>query len=152
MDDREAVVWYDSMNWQEIVENMMTMGEENRSDIWAAWYNQNDPAALEYCIATYLMGKVNGCTSVVFHPQPTYDGGYPYNLAGYSLDTVRQEINNHPEFFNLQMGNALGPMVLMNGIGGQYWERNSTNGIVLVNPFHAYVPGFDYNPPPNPSF
>ena len=95
-----------SMNWQEIVENMMTMGEENRSDIWAAWYNQNDPAALEYCIATYLMGKVNGCTSVVFHPQPTYDGGYPYNLAGYSLDTVRQEINNHPEFFNLQMGDA----------------------------------------------
>jgi hypothetical protein len=68
------------------------------------------------------------------------------------VHTIRPVLNNHPEFFNLQMGDALGPMQLVNGAGGQVWERQFTNGIVYVNPFHAYVPGFDYEPPVNPSY
>ena len=151
VDDRISVIFYEAMDWAGIVQNMVSHGERDRSYIWAAWYNRDDPAALEYAIATYLMGKVNNCTSVVFHPQPTYDGGYPRNLAGYSLETVRQELGRHPELFDLELGDALGPMQLKAGAGGQYYQRVYTNGIVLVNPFHACVPGFDYIPPPNPS-
>nr|MDO8109341.1 hypothetical protein [Candidatus Sigynarchaeota archaeon] len=152
VDDRASIIFYEAMDWAGIVENLVSHGDRDRSYIWAAWYNRDDPAALEYCVATYLMGKVNNCTSVAFHPQPTYDGGYPRNLAGYSLDTVRQELAKHPEFFDLELGNALGPMELLAGPGGQYYQRAFENGIVLVNPFHAFVPGFDSTPPPNPSY
>ncbi|MBN2151767.1 MAG: hypothetical protein JW839_09995, partial [Candidatus Lokiarchaeota archaeon] len=151
VDDRESVIFYEAMDWAGIVQNLVSHGERDRSYIWAAWYNRDEPEALEYCVATYLMGKVNNCTSVVFHPQPTYGGGYPRNLAGYSLETVRQELLRHTEFFDLELGDALGPMLLKNGAGGQYYQREFTNGIVLVNPFHGFVPGFDYTPPPNPS-
>ncbi|MHA1732276.1 MAG: hypothetical protein ACTSU5_10045 [Promethearchaeota archaeon] len=151
VDDREAVVFYEQMNWQEIVENMVSHSNRSRSYIWAAWYRRGDSEALEYCVATYLMGKVNGETSVVFHPQPVYDGGYPYNLAGYSVETVKEEVEANPTYFDLELGDALGPMTLISGTGGQVWERNFTNGVVFVNPFHAFVPGFDSGSAINPS-
>jgi hypothetical protein len=146
-DDRQQNVFYEYMNWMQIVENMYSMASANKSYIWAAWYNRDDPDALEYAIGTYLMGKPNNCTWLGFHPQPVYNGGYPANLAGYDISTVKEEIDNHPEFFDLEMGLALGNMTLQKGFGGQYWQRNYENGIVLVNPYHAQIPGFQNNDP-----
>jgi hypothetical protein len=143
VDDRRQSVWYEQMNWKEIVENMVNHASRDRSYIWAAWYERGNKESLEYAIATYLMGKQNGNVSLVFHPQPIYDGGYgDNNMAGYALSTVQEEIDTHSELFDLEMGDAINQMYLQQGLGGSYWKREYENGIVLVNPYHAYVPGF----------
>lgn len=146
-DDRQQNVFYETMNWQEIVENMHEVAGANKTYIWAAWYRQGDRQALEYAIATYLMGKPNNCTWLGFHPQPVYGGGYPENLAGYDFTTVKGEVERHPEFFDLELGQALGPMTRVAGRGGHAWQREFEHGIVLVNPYHAQAPGFQDNDP-----
>jgi hypothetical protein len=142
VDDREREVWYEKLDWQGIVHNMIEVSTGNQSYIWAAWYEKDNTEALEYSIATYLMGKPNNCHSLVFHPHPIYDGGYPNNLAGYSLSNVIREVDAYPQYFNLEMGDALNAMYQFQGDGGTVWRRDFTNGIVLVNPYRAHVPGF----------
>ncbi len=143
VDDRSQTVFYEPMTWMEIVGNMDAVASQNKSYIWAAWYERDDPDALEYAVATYLMGKPNNCTWLVFHPQPVYDGGYPANVAGYSIRTVMDEVEAHPEYFNLELGQALGEMHLVEATGGQAWQRDYERGIIVVNPYHACLPGFD---------
>ena len=142
VDERQQKVFYESMNWMEIVENMRDIANQNKTYIWAAWYERDNEMALEYAISTYLMGKPNNCSHLVFHPQPVYDGGYPANLAGYYIGTVMEEVEKHSELFDLELGYALGEMYEEKGIGGSLWRRNFDNGIVLVNPYHSHVPGF----------
>ncbi|MBN2154080.1 MAG: hypothetical protein JW839_21670 [Candidatus Lokiarchaeota archaeon] len=142
VDDRPASVWYDlaPMNWAEIVGNMHDLASLNKSYIWAAWYEPGDMEGLEYSIATYLMGKPNNCTWLVFQPHPGY---YPdQNLVGYAARTVKDEVEAHSELFDVELGDALGYMELRDGIGGHYYQRTFQNGIVLANPFHARLPGF----------
>jgi hypothetical protein len=142
VDDRRDSVWYNvaPMNWMEIVGNMYDLASQNKSYIWAAWYEPGDMEGLEYSIATYLMGKPNNCTWLVFQPHP---GHYPQqNLVGYAVRTVKDEVEAHSELFDLELGDALGTMELHSGLGGQYYQRTFENGIVLANPFHARIPGF----------
>ncbi|NMC04168.1 MAG: hypothetical protein GYA24_03095 [Candidatus Lokiarchaeota archaeon] len=142
VDDRKDTVWYNiaPMNWMDIVGNMNGIANQNKSYIWAAWYEPGDMEGLEYAIATYMMGKPNNCTCLVFQPHP---GHYPeQNLVGYAVRTVKDEVEAHPELFDIELGDALGTMELRAGGGGQYYQRTFQNGIVLVNPFHARVPGF----------
>jgi hypothetical protein len=142
VDDRPDSVWYNiaPLNWMGIVENMYSVASQNKSYIWAAWYEPGDMDGLEYSIATYLMGKPNNCTWLVFQPHP---GHYPQqNLVGYAVRTVKDEVEAHPELFDLELGDALGSMELRTGLGGQYYQRTFENGIVLANPFHAHLPGF----------
>nr|MDO8088838.1 hypothetical protein [Candidatus Sigynarchaeum springense] len=142
VDDRRDSVWYDiaPMNWMEIVGNMYDLATQNKSYIWAAWYEPGDMEALEYSVATYLMGKPNNCTCLVFQPHPGY---YPQqNLVGYAVRTVKDEVEAHPELFDIELGDALGYMELRTGIGGQYYQRTFQNGIVLANPFHPHLAGF----------
>jgi hypothetical protein len=145
VDDRMQNIFYESLNWTGIVDNMFRMASANKSYIWAAWYNRDDPEALEYSIATYLMGKPNNCTWLGFHPQPVYNGGYPANLAGYDMSTVRDEVNRNRKYFDLELGQSLGYMFEIEGKGGKAWQRNYDGGIVLVNPYHAQIPGFQTN-------
>lgn len=147
VDDRQQNVFYETMNWEQIVENIRIIGQANKSYIWAAWYERDNREALEYCIATYLMGKPNNCPWVGFHPQPVYEGGYPANLAGYDFSTVREEVRKHREFFDLELGLAQAEMYKISGANGQLWRRDFQNGIVLVNPYHAQIPGFQNNNP-----
>lgn len=147
VDDRNGSIFYESMNWMQIVENIEKLGNASKPYIWAAWYERNNTEALEYAIATYLMGKPNGSTRIAFHPQPVYEGGYPKNLAGYYMRTVKEEIENHPEYFDMHIGDALGSMRLVQGVNGEVWQRDFEHGIVLVNPYHARVPGFGSNDP-----
>ena len=144
--DLNKSVWYEGMTWEQIIKNARDVacgnGVKNQSYIWAAWYQRNNAASLEYAISTYLMAKPNNLTSLVFHPQPVYNGGYPANLAGYAVETVKSEVQRWPQYFNIKLGDALEEMQLKSGIGGQYYERHFENGIVLVNPFHAHIPGF----------
>ena len=128
--------------WQQDVQLANETGSKNESYIWAAWYQQNNAASLEYAIGTYMMAKPNGCASLVFHPQPVYNGGYPANLAGYAVETVKNEVQNWPQYFNIQLGDALGQMRLKSSSGGHYYERDFHDGIVLVNPFHAHITCF----------
>ncbi len=140
VDDRMRYVWYEFMNWQGIVENARDIVERNESYIWAAWYKQNDTGGLEYSLATYLMAKPNGCTSLVFQP---HAGHYPDDgLVGYAVANVAKEMETYPEFFDIELGDALGPMELKHASGGDYWQRTFENGIVLVNPFRARLHGF----------
>lgn len=147
VDDRKQVVFYESMDWEEIVENMVEIAGNNKSYIWAAWYKQNNTEDLEYALGTYMMGKPNNNTYLAFHPQPVYNGGYPANLAGYDIRTVINEVNKYPEYFDMELGDALGPMYKINGNGGPAWRRDFERGIVFVNPYHAHIPGFDSNNP-----
>jgi hypothetical protein len=147
VDDRQQNVFYETMNWEQIVENIRVIGQANKSYIWAAWYERDNKEALEYSVATYLMGKPNNCPWIGFHPQPVYDGGYPANLAGYDFSTVREEVRKHPEFFDLELGLAQDEMYKVSGSNGQLWRRDFQNGIVLVNPYHAQIPGFQNNDP-----
>src|SRR5271157_635719 len=140
--DINKTVWYESNNWQGVVQTAYDIGSKNESYIWAAWYQRGNAASLEYAISTYMMAKPNGITSLVFHPQPVYNGGYPANLAGYAVETVKEEVQHWPQYFNIQLGDALGTMQLKSGFGGQYYERDFQNGIVIVNPFHAHIIGF----------
>ena len=142
VNDRSVEVWYESMNWLEIVENMKTIAEANKTYIWAAWYERNNAEALEYALSTYLMGKPNNYTKLVFHPQPIYNGGYPANLAGYSTRTVQQELLNNAKYFDIELGQASTDYYKVNTAKGSYFQRNFTNGIVLVNPYRVIVPGF----------
>jgi hypothetical protein len=142
VDDTQAGVWYESMNWKEIVDNLAKISRKNNSYIWAAWYLQNDIESMEYAIATYLMGKPNANTYAAFHPHAIFGGGYPKNLVGYSVTNVENEVAAHPEFYDLELGDADGPMKEIEVIGGNVWMRNFTNGMVLVNPNHAHLPGF----------
>ncbi|MHA1699245.1 MAG: hypothetical protein ACTSWN_10435 [Promethearchaeota archaeon] len=141
VNDMNATVWYESMNWFGIVENMLWHSSRNRSYIWAAWYEDVD--GLKYSIATYLMGRAGNSFSLVFHPHDTSGGGYPESLVGYSLENVINEVNEHPEIFQLEIGDPLGPMQIMNGEGGKYVMRPFENGIVLVNPYHPFLPGLE---------
>jgi hypothetical protein len=89
-DDMDSgIVWYEKMNWLEIVQNLRTIGGKNKSYIWAAWYKQDNMEQLQYALATYMMGKPDNSTCVTFQPQPIFDGGYgscsTCNLAGYSV-------------------------------------------------------------------
>nr|MDO8109648.1 hypothetical protein [Candidatus Sigynarchaeota archaeon] len=140
-DDRPADLFRDnSMDWAGIVQNARNLAEQGKSYIWAAWYKKDDTPGLEYAIATYLMAKPNNCTSLAFQPQP---GFYPSEgLVGYAVKTAKEEIESHPEYFELEFGDALGEMQLKSGLGGMYYQREFENGIVLVNPFHAHLPGF----------
>jgi hypothetical protein len=143
VDDRMVEVWYEKNDWVGIVEDLRWHGETNRSYIWAAWYERGDAEALEYAIATYLMGKPNDNTNLVFHPQPIFDGGYgDNNMAGYAISTVQEELIAHADLFDLELGDALGEMKFIRNTAGSYYQREFTNGIVLVNPFHAHIPGF----------
>lgn len=141
--DEPSSIFYERMTWQQVVENAAAHATRDRAYIWAAWYERDDPGALEYAIATYLMAKPNNSTALAFHPQPVFDGGYPANLAGYAVSTVQAEIAAHPEFFDLELGAARGPMTRGEGQGGPYWRRDFEHGIVVVNPFRARLPGFD---------
>jgi hypothetical protein len=130
------------MNWLEIVKNMKSIAEANKSYIWAAWYEKNNAEALEYALTTYLMGKPNNYTKLVFHPHPIYDGGYPANLAGYSTRIVEQELMINGKYFDIELGQASTDYFKVNTVKGSYFQRNFTNGIVLVNPYRSMVPGF----------
>ncbi|MHA1339405.1 MAG: hypothetical protein ACTSRZ_04230 [Promethearchaeota archaeon] len=143
VDDRPSDVFYENMTWQERVENIVKHGALNRSYIWATWFDPNSKSSLEYAIATYLMGKPNNCRTVVFHPQPVLDGGYPDNICGYSISNVKKYVEIYKKYFDLELGDALEPMQLVEGDGGSVWQRTFENGIVLVNPYHAYLPGFE---------
>ena len=61
------------------------------------------------------------------------------------------EIIAHPEFFDLEMGDALSPMSLVESQGEKVWKRKFSNGVVYINPFHARVTGFDTPAAFNPS-
>ena len=47
------------------------------------------------------------------------------------------------EYFNLELGQALGDMHLVEAAGAQVWQREYERGIVVVNPYHARLAGFD---------
>jgi hypothetical protein len=143
VDDRNKTVWYEAMNWTDIVADLYNQGIRNRSYIWAAFYDRYNSESLEYAIATYLMAKPNQCLSLGFHPQPVYDGGYPANLAGYSIKTIEEELISNSKYFDLELGDAKGLMELKFSNGNPYYQREFANGIVIVNPFHAQLAGFN---------
>ena len=106
VNDQNQTVWYYPNNWEGIVNTLVNVGKQNGSYIWAAWYDRGDENALTYAVATYLMGKPNNDTKITLALQPIFNGGYPANLAGYSVQNIMAEVNAHPELFNLQLGAA----------------------------------------------
>ncbi|MBD3185856.1 hypothetical protein GF325_03420 [Candidatus Bathyarchaeota archaeon] len=140
VDDRKLQVFYESMNWKQIVENANLIARRNESYIWACWYEPGATRALEYGLATYLMAKPNNATNLVFQPHPGY---YPRDgIVGYAISTVRDEINAYPEYFNIELGDALGSMRKVSGKGGTAWMREYENGYIYVNPNHLHLAGF----------
>ncbi|MHA1679810.1 MAG: hypothetical protein ACTSUE_02305, partial [Promethearchaeota archaeon] len=138
--NEQGGVFYETMNWQEVVNNAYNISSRNESYIWAAWYESGDVEGLEYAIGTYLMAKPNNCKSLVFQPHPGY---YPQDgIVGYAVQTTKEEVEAYPEYFNLELGDALGTMVEVNGIGGKVWMREFENGYIYCNPNLASLDGF----------
>ncbi len=131
-DEHQRNVFYRAMNWSEIVDNLSKHSSQERPYIWAAWYPQDDEKKLEYAVATYLIAKKSN--SAIFQAQPIYQGGYPKNLAGYSLQTAIQEYNNHKALFDIEIGSSLKNAVKVSTQKGVYWQRSYQRGLVLCNP------------------
>nr|MDO8116547.1 hypothetical protein [Candidatus Sigynarchaeota archaeon] len=55
-------------------------------------------------------------------------------------------IESHPEYFNIEMGDALEEMARVVQWDGYYWRRDFENGIVLVNPHLPSIQGFRTTP------
>ncbi len=129
------------LTWEGTVKNIIDAG--NRSYIWACWYNWEDMTELEYGISTYLMAKQNGQFNVGFHPFGYQEQhGWPSSINGWNATVVQLAIENHPEYFDIEMGDALGEMVRHDQQDGYYWRREFENGIVLVNPHVPVVLDF----------
>jgi len=133
MRDGEAYkIFYEKMDLKQILESLIEHGKNNEAYIWAAYYGRDKVEQLEYCVAVYLLAKEGN--SVVFHPQPTWDGGYPNNLGGYDLSKVIEEYEKHKTLYDVDLGSPLGSYYVED-IGGEIiWTRKFTKGIVYINP------------------
>jgi hypothetical protein len=125
-------IFYNTMDYKQIVENIAEHSRRNETYVWAANYKRGDAKELEYALATYLLGKSG--PSVVFHPHPGYDGGYPNNLAGYDISTVMEEYDRYKALFDVELGNPVGDMYTEKMGRSQVWARKYENGIVYCNP------------------
>jgi hypothetical protein len=131
-DGHDYQIFYETMDYNEIVKTISSYGLKGETYIWAAYYDINNPEQLEYSIATYLLGK-NG-DHVVFQPQPVYDGGYPNNLAGYDISTCIKEYERNNTVFDIELGSPLGEFYTEKVNGVKIWVRKFTKGIVYCNP------------------
>jgi hypothetical protein len=125
-------IFYNTMDYGQIVDNMAELSRQNKTYIWAANYKRGDAQELEYALATYLLGRSG--PSVVFQPHPGYDGGYPNNLAGYDLSTVMEEYDRHKALFDVELGNPVGEVYTEKMGRDRVWARKYENGIVYCNP------------------
>ncbi len=136
-------IWKDICNltWEGTVRNIIDAG--NRSYIWACWYNWENMEELEYGISTYLMAKRNGQSNVGFHPFGYQEPhGWPSSINGWNASVVQAAIERHPEYYGIEMGDALGEMEQVIQHDGYYWRRDFENGMVLVNPHLPTIHGF----------
>jgi hypothetical protein len=131
-DNASYPVFYNSMNYSEIVKAIETYSEAGKTYIWAAWYEQNNSTELEYAVATYLLGKKGNY--VVFQPQPIYGGGYGDNLAGYDINTGMDEYEKNKNIFDVELGTPLEDAHIELINFHSVWVRKFTNGIVYTNP------------------
>jgi hypothetical protein len=131
-DDHEYDIFYETLNFNNIVETIKTYSQRGETYIWAAFYNQNDPVQLEYCVAAYLLGEDGNYA--VFQPQPVYDGGYPNNLAGYDISTSIGEYERNKAIFDVELGAPIGEYYVTNIQLRNIWARKFVNGIVYCNP------------------
>ena len=76
------------------------------------------------------MGKKSN--SAVFQPQPRYNGGYPKNLSGYDIETVKEEYERNQKLFDVELGESIenATRVLVNG--QYYWRRKFSKGLILL--------------------
>ncbi len=131
-DNAAYPVFYEKINYSEIVDAIRSYGHRGETYIWAAWYDQNDPAELEYAVATYLLGKSGDY--VVFQPQPIYNGGYGNNLAGYDIGTSIREYETNKNILDVELGDPIGDYYYEKHNFKNIWVRKFTNGIVYCNP------------------
>jgi hypothetical protein len=131
-DDHRYKVFYETMSYQEIIDNMMHIGERGETYIWAAYYNGNNRDELKYTLGTYLLGKKGDY--LVYQPQPIYDGGYPQNLGGYDIRTCVSEYENNKDLFDIELGKPEGDYYIEMINDKPIYIRKFSNGIVYVNP------------------
>ncbi len=127
--DGEYDVFYQSSSWKNMVNLIKTLGGQNKTYLWAGWYLKGDERQLEYCLATYLMGK-NG-DSVVFQPQPI--DPKVEGISGYHIENYMQEVEVHRKYFNVELGQPLGLMKSINVQNSVIWYREFENGYVYCN-------------------
>lgn len=130
--DKKYEIFYEEMDYNDILMTISEYGMEGKTYVWAAYYGRDSESELEYSVATYLLGK-NG-EHVVFHPQPVYDGGYPNNLGGYNIQTVMEEYESKKHIFNVELGNPIGDFYIERIRGDNIWVRQYEAGMVYVNP------------------
>lgn len=131
-DNYFRAVYYRKMNWEQILRNLEDVSRRAKTYIWAAWYDRGNREQLEYCLSTYLIAK--GGNSAVFQPQPRYGGGYPSNLGGYDIQTVREEYETNRSLFDLELGEPIEDAIKIDNNGKYYWRRKFKEGLVVCNP------------------
>ncbi|HZY83015.1 MAG TPA: putative glycoside hydrolase [Cyclobacteriaceae bacterium] len=131
-DGTEYEVFYEDLDYRGIVNKVSEFGDKDETYIWASFYFREEELHLEYAVATYLLGKKGD--HVVFQPQPIYDGGYPKNLGGYSLQTVMDEYERRKNIFDVELGQPLGEFYTEEIHNRIIWVRKFEKGIVYVNP------------------
>ncbi len=125
--------------WEEAVEYVARYSAQRKPYIAAAWYHYGKDHELEYLLATYLLAKHSD--SVVFQPQPMGSGlvgppKHPYDLGGYHLGLVREEIESHRALFDVELGLPIASRERRadsHAEAGAVWQRRFQKGLVLVN-------------------
>jgi hypothetical protein len=131
-DGNKYEVFYEDMDYGEIIKTVSEFGKKDETYIWASYYWRDEALHLEYAVATYLLGKAG--EHVVFQPQPIYDGGYPTNLGGYDIGTVISEYEERKNILDVELGNPVGDFYTEKIHGRKIWIRQYEYGIVYVNP------------------
>jgi hypothetical protein len=93
----------------------------------AAYRNDRE---LEFALASYLLIEHNQ-GRVVFQPMPVRPGE-PQD-AGFSLATLRREVEQKPQFFRVRLGRGMQERHQIPALGGPVWRRNFQFGDVYVN-------------------
>jgi hypothetical protein len=131
-DGHDYDIFYRTMTFGEILGAIKAYSQKGETYVWAAWYDQDDPDQLEYCVATYLLGKEGDYT--VFQPQPIYGGGYPNNLSGYDVGMCISEVEKNRAILDIELGPPIGDLYTEVVNKRQIWIRKFAGGIVYCNP------------------
>ncbi len=120
-------------NWEKAVEHLERHSRNMTPYIAQGWYHYGDEKALEFMVASYLLGKQSNSATFMPTPMgsPALPSGASYDLSSNDGNIYRLELGENARIFGIELGPPLRDRVKMpDGI----WVREFEDGMVCVNP------------------
>ena len=124
----------DDEQWNEQEEALDRYGRDGEVFIAAAAYHNLHE--LEYALASYLL-VVHHQGRAVFQPMPLIPG--VRSDAGYSIQTLRQQVKKYPGYFNVTLGWPYQVRHLVPDGDASVWSRRFGGGTVYVNSTNTHT-------------